>query len=210
MPRLEPTRNETSSFMSKNGTLIASNTSSQDGQNERSALAVDKLRVRNAELGGETPGFARDWPTLFAVARRAKETSVNTNDQPIEAFLAGSPHAVVGASRDRSKYGNKVLRAYLQHGRPVFPVNPSCDMVEDLPAFPNLAALPASVHGISVITPPEVTEAIVEEAGQLGIQHIWMQPGAESPAAVTRATELGMNVIAGGPCLLVLLGYREV
>ena len=38
---------------------------------------------------------------------------------------------------------------------------------------------------------------------------LWMQPGAESPAAIARAQALGMNVIAGGPCLLVVLGFRE-
>jgi len=131
------------------------------------------------------------------------------NQANIDAFLAGSPHAVVGASRDRSKYGNKVLRVYQQHQRPVYPVNPHADEVEGLTAYANLAALPEHVHGISVITPPNVTEAVVEEAGKLGIQHIWMQPGAESAAAVQRARELGMNVIAGGPCLLVVLGYRQ-
>jgi len=127
----------------------------------------------------------------------------------IEAFLDGSPHAVVGASRDRAKYGNKVLRAYQQHGRPVFPVNPHASEVENVPAYASLAALPETVHGISVITPPDVTELIVEQAGKLGIQHIWMQPGSESDVAVSRAEELGMNLIAGGPCLLVVLGYRE-
>ena len=50
---------------------------------------------------------------------------------------------------------------------------------------------------------------MIEEAGKLGIRHVWMQPGADSPAAVARAKELGMNVIAGGPCLLVALGFRE-
>ena len=72
----------------------------------------------------------------------------------IEQFLNGSPHAVVGASRDRSKYGNKVLRAYLQSDRTVYPVNPTAVEVEGLTAYPDLAALPEAVHGVSVITPP--------------------------------------------------------
>ena len=127
----------------------------------------------------------------------------------IDLFLGGSPHAVVGASRNPSKYGNKVLRAYLQKNRPVFPVNPNTDMVEGLAAYPDLASLPEKVHGISVITPPDVTETIVEQASKLGINHIWMQPGAESESAIERSRELGMNVIAGGPCALVVLGYHE-
>ena len=127
----------------------------------------------------------------------------------IDQFLKGSPHAVVGASQDRSKYGNKVLRVYLQHNLPAFAVNPKVDTVEGVPTYPDLASLPETVHGVSVITPPKVTEAIVEQAGELGIKNIWLQPGSESEAALSRAKELGMNVIAGGPCILVALGYRE-
>lgn len=129
--------------------------------------------------------------------------------EQIDNFLKGAPHAVVGASRDRSKYGNKVLRAYLQNNRPVFAVNPNANEVEGVPAFPDLASLPESVHGISVITPPKVTEEIVRQAAELDIKNIWIQPGAESEAAVSSAEELGMNVIAGGPCALVVLGFRE-
>lgn len=127
----------------------------------------------------------------------------------IEAFLEGEPHAVVGASTNRDKYGNKVLRCYQQHGRPVFPVNPRADRVEDLAAYPDLASLPEPVHGVSIITPPAVTEQVVEAAAKAGIRHLWMQPGAESPEAVRRAEELGLNVIADGSCLLVALGYRD-
>ncbi len=132
-----------------------------------------------------------------------------TLQERIDEFFAGNPHAVVGASRDRAKYGNKVLRAYLQNDRKVYPVNPNRKEVEGLEAFPDLASLPQAVHGISVITKPDVTESIVEEAAESGIKNIWMQPGAESEKAVKRAEELGMNVVAGGPCALVTLRYRE-
>ena len=127
----------------------------------------------------------------------------------IDEFLNGAPHAVVGASQDRSKYGNKVLRAYLQNSRAVHPVNPTADEVEGLKAYPTLADLPEALHGISIITPPRVTETVVERAGELGIKNIWMQPGAESDSAIESAKRLGMNVIGGGPCLLVILGYHE-
>ena len=132
-----------------------------------------------------------------------------TVQERVDEFLDGSAHAIVGASRDRAKYGNKVLRAYLQKNRLVFPVNPNADEVEGVKAYPNLASLPQTVHGISVITPPDVTDAIVEQAGKLGIKNVWMQPGAESERAVERAEQLGMSVISGGPCALVALGYHD-
>jgi len=129
--------------------------------------------------------------------------------QQIDQFLNGSRFAVVGASRDRAKYGNKVLRAYLQNDRKVFAVNPNADEVEDIRAFPDLASLPELVDGISVITPPNVTEKVVEQAGELGIKKIWLQPGSESETALASAKRRGIDVISGGPCALVVLGFRD-
>ncbi|MBI85727.1 MAG: CoA-binding protein [Planctomycetaceae bacterium] len=127
----------------------------------------------------------------------------------LDAFLAGKRFAVVGASQDRTKYGNKVLRTYLQNKLTVFPVNPRADQIEGLPSHPDLTSVPAPIDGISVITPPGVTEQVVEEAVQLGIRHLWIQPGAESQRAVALAKSAGMVVISGGPCILVVLEYRE-
>ena len=129
--------------------------------------------------------------------------------QKIESFLAEGPYAVVGASTNQDKYGDKVLRCYQQHGREVHPINPRAPEVEGLKAYPSLAAVPAKLKGVSIITPPAVTAQVVREAAALGIPRVWMQPGAESPEAVSTAEELGLEVIAGGPCLLVVLGYKE-
>ena len=127
----------------------------------------------------------------------------------IQSFLASDAFAVVGASLDRSKYGNKVLRCYQQHGKEVFPINARATEVEGLKAYPSLASLPVPVKAISVITPPAVTKQVVREAAAAGVTHVWMQPGAESDEAIRQAEALGMSVIAGGPCLLVVLGYRD-
>ena len=81
--------------------------------------------------------------------------------------------------------------------------------MEGLPVYPDVASLPETVHGLSIITPPRVTEQVVAQAAQLGIRHIWMQPGAESDSAVELAQQAGMNVIWGGPCILVVLRFRE-
>ncbi|REJ92601.1 MAG: CoA-binding protein, partial [Planctomycetota bacterium] len=88
-------------------------------------------------------------------------------------------------------------------------VNPQTDEVEGLTAYPDLSSLPETVYGVSIVTPPDVTEQIVEEAAALGVQHLWMQPGAESRAAIERAEKLGLNVIHSGPCALVVMGYSE-
>jgi predicted CoA-binding protein len=127
----------------------------------------------------------------------------------IDDFLAASRFGVVGASTDRNKYGNKVLRCYLMHDRSAIPVNPKEESVEGVPSVPDVAALPEDVASISIITPPAITEMVVEAAIRKGIRNIWMQPGAESKQAVARCREAGINVIADGSCILVVLGYRE-
>lgn len=126
----------------------------------------------------------------------------------IDRFLARGPYAVVGASSDRSKFGNRVLRSYLDHGLTAYPVNPRADTIEGLAVHPDLGSLPEPCPHVSIITPPAVTESVVEAAAEAGAEIVWMQPGAESGAAIRRARELGLEVIAGGPCLLVELPRR--
>jgi len=130
-------------------------------------------------------------------------------DEQIRVFLDVGRFGVVGASTDRSKYGNKVLRCYQMNGREVIPVNPKEKTVEGIATVPSVAELPDDVLSISIITPPHVTEMVVSEAIAKGIKNIWMQPGAESQVAVKKCTENGINVIADGSCILVILGYRD-
>jgi predicted CoA-binding protein len=130
-------------------------------------------------------------------------------NQRIEDFLSQGPWAVAGASTDREKYGNKVLRAYQQQELEVYAVNPRAEQVEGVTSYPDVDSLPDDVQGLSIVTPPAVTEQVVEAAARKGIRKLWMQPGAESARAVERAGELGLSVISGGPCALVKLGFRE-
>ncbi len=127
----------------------------------------------------------------------------------IARFLARQRFAVAGASVDRAKYGNKVLRCYLQHGRDVVALHPKETEIEGVRAYRRLADVPETPEALSIVTPPPITESLVEEAAAIGVRHVWMQPGAESATAVRRAEELGLEVIAGGPCLLVALGFRD-
>lgn len=125
-----------------------------------------------------------------------------TTQQSIQAFLDGGPFAVAGASDDQSKYGNKVYRLYKRLGQTVYPVNPNAQTVEGDRAYPDLNSLPEPVHGVSIVTPPKVTEQIVDQAIKAGVKHLWMQPGAESDAAIRKAEDNGLHVIADGACIL--------
>jgi len=124
----------------------------------------------------------------------------------ISAFLKSSSFAVVGASNHMHKFGARVFASYLAHGRRAYPVHPHDRMIQGHESFGTLRDLPERVEAVSIVTPPDVTEQIVEDAAAAGVRRVWMQPGAESPRAVARARELGLEVIAGGPCVLVELG----
>ncbi|BCA80922.1 CoA-binding protein [Desulfuromonas sp. AOP6] len=128
----------------------------------------------------------------------------------IAQFLKADTFAVAGASTNRDKYGNKVLRCYLQNGRKAIPINPRATEIEGIPCVSSVAELPAEAKSLSIITPPKITEQVVTAAIAKGIENIWMQPGAESPAAIALCEEKGINVIADGSCLLVVLGFRDV
>lgn len=131
-----------------------------------------------------------------------------TIDQQITKFLSSPAFAVAGASTKREKYGNMVVRCYQQQGKVVIPVHPQEKEIEGVACVPSVEALAPEVKSLSIITPPAVTEKIVVAAIAHGIENIWMQPGAESSAAVELCRAHGVNVIADGSCLLVVLGFR--
>ena len=130
---------------------------------------------------------------------------MNTLAEQIKAFLSADAFAVAGASEDPEKYGHLCYARLLSHGRKAYPLNPRAKTILGHPAYPNLAALPEPVASLSIVTPPGVTEKIVDEAIAAGVKNLWMQPGAESPLAVNKAIKAGLNVISGGPCLLVII-----
>ncbi len=127
----------------------------------------------------------------------------------IEQFLSAPAFAVAGASDNSRKYGHKVYRNYLDHGKKAYPLNPSLQTILGNTAYPSLSALPEKVESLSIITPPPVTDKVVDDAIANGVKNIWMQPGAESSAAIHKAEAAGINVIHGGPCILVVMGYSE-
>ena len=134
---------------------------------------------------------------------------MKTIDEKIAAFFAAPAFGVAGASKNRDKFGNKVLRCYLQNGRQAVPINPVEAEIEGVSCVKSVSDLPTEVTSLSVITPPQITDKVVEQAIARGIRHIWMQPGAQSAAAIAAAEAAGINVIADGSCVLVVMGYHD-
>jgi predicted CoA-binding protein len=103
---------------------------------------------------------------------------------------------VVGASADRTKYGNKAVRAFRDAGWTVFPIHPRLAVVEGITAYPSLDALPVSrLDQVSLYVPPSVAIHLLDQAARKEIGQLWLNPGSESPDILARAHELGLNVI---------------
>ena len=104
----------------------------------------------------------------------------------------------MGASADRVKFGNKVLRWYIENvgnSHQLFPVNPKSPELEGLKAIKSIGELPNPREtSISVITPPHVTVQVLRDAAGLGITKIWLQPGSEDAQVLQVAKELELEI----------------
>jgi acyl-CoA synthetase (NDP forming) len=98
--------------------------------------------------------------------------------------------AVIGASTDRSKFGNKAVRAFRNHGDEVVPINPTESEVEGLKAYRSVLDVPFPIDMATFYVPPKVGEAVIEEVARKGIREVWLNPGADSDALAARAAAL--------------------
>ncbi|HYV39551.1 MAG TPA: CoA-binding protein [Gemmataceae bacterium] len=113
--------------------------------------------------------------------------------------------AVVGASRDRRKFGNKCVRAYAAAGYIVYPVHPHAAQIEGHQAWPTLADVPADeLDMVSVYLPAETCLKVLPDFGRKPAKEVWFNPGADDPAVLEQARALGLNVVAG--CSIVAIG----
>lgn len=112
--------------------------------------------------------------------------------------------AVIGASNDRTKYGNKAVRAYLRNGFKVYPVNPKEETVEGLKAYGSILDIQGEVDRATLYVPPEVGLRIIEEIAQKGVKELYINPGAESDELLDRARMLNLKPILA--CSILAVG----
>jgi predicted CoA-binding protein len=112
--------------------------------------------------------------------------------------------AIIGASADRSKFGNKAVRAFVQQGYTVYPVNPKEAEIEGLPAFKSIADVPVRPNLISVYLPPPVLLQVLPAIAAKGCDEFWLNPGTESDEVLAEVERLGLNVIQA--CSIVGIG----
>ena len=103
--------------------------------------------------------------------------------------------AVVGASSDRRKFGNRAVRSFLSQGYDVKPVNPNERTIEGLTVYPTIADVPGPVDVVSIYVPAHIGIDLLDDIAAKQPAEVWINPGAESPALVERARTLGLSPI---------------
>jgi predicted CoA-binding protein len=116
----------------------------------------------------------------------------------------GKVVAVIGASNDRRKFGNKAVRAFQRQGYQVVPINQHEPQVEGLTSYKSVLDVPGPIDMATFYVPPEIGELLIEEMAAKHIPEVWLNPGAESDLLVSRARALKLQPIVG--CSIVGAG----
>jgi len=114
--------------------------------------------------------------------------------------------AVIGASSDRRKFGNRAVRAFKQEGYDVVPINPHEAEIEGLKAYRSVLDVPGRIEMASFYVPPEIGERVIAEVAAKQIPEVWLNPGAESDALIARARELSITPIVA--CSIIGIGQN--
>lgn len=114
--------------------------------------------------------------------------------------------AVVGASSDRTKFGNKSVRAHLAQGWTVYPVNPRGGEIEGLPVYRSIDELPRPIDRVSLYLPPEVGVQCLRAIARLEPSEFFVNPGAESEELMRESERLGLTPLLA--CSIVDVGRR--
>jgi len=116
--------------------------------------------------------------------------------------------AIIGASADTTKYGNKSIHAHRRAGYDVYPVNPKEATIEGLKCFRSVLEVPVALDRISLYLPAPAGLRVLDDAAKKGCREFWVNPGADSPELIARAQELGLNVIVA--CSIVNAAGRDI
>jgi uncharacterized protein len=112
--------------------------------------------------------------------------------------------AVIGASSNRRKFGNRALRAYREQGYTAIPINPNESEVEGLKTYASVLDVPGPIDMASFYVPPAIGERVIEEVARKQIPEVWLNPGAESDELIARARVLSIQPIVA--CSIIAIG----
>lgn len=119
----------------------------------------------------------------------------STIEDRVAEFINKRVWAIVGASHDPAKFGNKIVLDLHNAGYTVYPINPKEGKIEGLNVYASLADLPEKPDVVDIVVPPAVTEKVVRQVKDQGLTRVWMQPGSESEEAIRFCEENGIAVV---------------
>jgi hypothetical protein len=114
--------------------------------------------------------------------------------------------AIVGASVDRRKFGNKALRAFRQQGHTVVPINPNESVVEGERAYPSVLDYAGAIDEATLYVPGDIGVRVLDEIAEKSIPLVWLNPGADDEAVVRKAKALGLHAVVA--CSILGVGER--
>lgn len=88
--------------------------------------------------------------------------------------------ALIGASNDKQKYGNKIYCDLKGKGYNVTPINPKEKTIEGDKAYNSIEEMPKLPDIANFVVPPPIAMKIAQNISKLGVKHLWFQPGSES------------------------------
>ena len=113
--------------------------------------------------------------------------------------------AIIGASSNREKFGNKCVRAYLSQGWIVYPINPQETSIEGLTAFASLRDVPAGkLDRVSLYLSPKRLPPILEEIAEREVGELWFNPGTHDESILSEARSKNLPAVIG--CSIVDIG----
>ena len=140
----------------------------------------------------------------FAMLGRNQQTEVQDATIKFPPGVTMPSIAIIGASNNRAKYGNKALRAYMQRGDTVYAINPIHREAEGMNTYASVLDVPGDIDVATFYVPPEIGLRVIEEVARKGIRQVLLNPGAESEALLKRAEELGIQATVA--CSILLAG----
>ncbi|EIW18169.1 MULTISPECIES: CoA-binding protein [Pelosinus] len=126
----------------------------------------------------------------------------------IDTMLNLKTWAVVGATDNKEKFGYKIFKVMLEAGIEVYPINTGVAEILGQKCYPTLKDLPIKPEAVDIVVPPKVGEKIMHECAEIGINNVWLQPGADAPQVIQAAEELGLNVVHHA-CVMVEMRKKE-
>ncbi|HWB18524.1 MAG TPA: CoA-binding protein [Vicinamibacterales bacterium] len=103
--------------------------------------------------------------------------------------------AVVGASSDRRKFGNKALRAFRAQGYTVVPINPHEASVEGERAYASVLDYAGTIDEATLYVPPAIGVEVLDDLAAKRVGTVWLNPGADGPDVIARARALGLTTV---------------